>query len=90
MRPIRDEDVIEVIRTFIRKEMLRGHVRLHLPEPFDRSFPLQQVGIDSLLIAELVMDIEARFDIELPFARLSSAETIGEFIDEVCATPLAA
>ena len=73
-----------MIRTFSRRTDRKGKIPLVVPDPYDPSFPLARTGIDSLLLAELVMDLETAFQVELPFSRLCNTRTIGDFVELVC------
>ena len=56
-----------------------------LPETLSGDTRLDELGIDSMSIAEVVDVIEERFDCELPFDKLLLVESVDEFIDVVCA-----
>ena len=55
-----------------------------IPENLDPSTRLEELGIDSISIAEVVDVLEQRFELELPFDRLMLVESLDEFIDVVC------
>jgi acyl carrier protein len=77
------DQVIEIMRASCKRLVRRGPVTVVLPEPFDPSVELAAVGLDSLLGAELIAEIEDRLMIELPFSSLWRARTLGEFVEIV-------
>ena len=48
----------------------------------DRSF-VADLGVDSLSLVELTMDLEDQFGIELPEEELADVTTIGAFVDVI-------
>jgi len=60
-----------------------GH-RLHLQPTFNSALRLDELGVDSISIAEIVDEIEKRFKVELPFDELLLVESVEQFIDVIC------
>jgi hypothetical protein len=83
-RALDRDEVIDAIRASCARVAFEHGAIIHLPFPFRGETPLENIGIDSLLIAQVVMDLEERFQLELPFAELWRAHTIGEFVELVC------
>ena len=46
---------------------------------------LSRIGIDSMLIAEIVDDIEDAFNVVVPFRKVLGSKTLGDVVDVVCA-----
>ena len=44
---------------------------------------LKNLGADSLDLVELLLEIEARLDVDLDARRFSEDKTIGEFLEEI-------
>ena len=58
------------------------------PQPMELlelDMRLEDVGIDSISVAEVVDLLEQKFDAILPFENLLLAESVGEFVDTICA-----
>ena len=53
---------------------------LELPDPLDPGWPISRLGIDSIVVAEVVDDLEKKFGVELPFRDLLEADTVGDFV----------
>ena len=64
------------------KELVLRHVELERPvQPNDEI--MNDLGIDSIGVMELVSDIEARFDISIPsemFERISTVEDVARAV----------
>ena len=58
--------------------------RYTMPQTLDPSMALDELGIDSISIAEVVDVLEQRFERELPFDQLILVQSVDEFIDVVC------
>jgi acyl carrier protein len=50
-------------------------------EHIGRNTPLQELGIDSLGMAELIFDIDDTFHIEITDAHIAELRTVGDLID---------
>ena len=46
---------------------------------------LTRIGIDSMLIAEIVDDLEVALDVVVPFREVLGSKTLGDVVDVVCA-----
>ena len=66
-------------------KMARGNKPQPL-EILELDMRLEDVGIDSISVAEVVDLLEQKFDAILPFEHLLLAESVGEFIDTICTT----
>ena len=65
--------------------MQLSHV-LHIrEEDISQVRPLGEIGLDSLMAVELVMNLEECFGIQIPLGGSSGSKTIGEIADEVIA-----
>jgi acyl carrier protein len=61
------------------------------PEQVTRSVPLEALGIDSLAVAEILVELEIHLDRELPvdlLRRLDQVRTVGDVVDELAAVLL--
>ena len=59
------------------------------PQPLEileLDMRLEDVGIDSISVAEVVDLFEQKFNAILPFEHLILAESVGEFIETICST----
>ena len=54
-----------------------------IPEPLDDRTELSQVGVDSVLIAEVVDDLETALGVILPYREVLMARTVGELVSLV-------
>lgn len=77
-----ESQVVEVLYRFAAR-MARDGRPVALPEPYDPSHPLQRCGVDSIVIAELAVDLEDTFRVELEFPRLARTRTLGEVVSLV-------
>ena len=56
-----------------------------MPRRLHREMELSRIGIDSMLIAEIVDDIEHALDVVVPFREVLGSRTLGDVVDVVCA-----
>lgn len=50
---------------------------------FDENTRLDELGVDSISVAEIVDDLETQFDMELPFDELLMVESVDQFVDVI-------
>lgn len=63
-------------------ELIRDYLERHLDNPPENLTPesrLDEVGIDSMALLELIFELEDKYDIHLP-DDVSSPETVGQLI----------
>jgi acyl carrier protein len=73
-------DITTDIITLIRKRLPAGK------STFDLADRLEDLGIDSLGVVELIFDLEEKFNIQIPYNANDSQpefETVGEVVNEI-------
>lgn len=68
-----ERDTLDILRRLSRKPV----------EPAPDSELLADLGFDSLLVLELVGELEDRFDIAVPLNALTHIRTVGQMMAEV-------
>jgi acyl carrier protein len=68
-----ERDTIEILRRLSRKPI----------EPTPSSELMADLGFDSLLVLELVGELEDRFSISVPLNSLTHIRTVGQIVAEV-------
>ena len=58
-------------------EVLRGRIRAGVQVSAQTKIA-RDLGLDSVAIMDLVMDLEDRFDISIPLDRIAEVETVGD------------
>lgn len=72
-------DVAAEVVAIIAKRVQPARASLDLDQSLD------ELGIDSLQVVEMIFDLEEKFDVEIPFNANSSADTFGTVGDIVTA-----
>jgi acyl carrier protein len=81
---IQRNEVLEAV--FVSAKRLRqrnGKSRQFAPQRFDENTRLDELGVDSISVAEIVDDLETQFDMELPFDELLMVESVDQFVDVI-------
>ena len=68
-----ERDTVEILRRLSRKPI----------EPTPTSELMADLGFDSLLVLELVGELEDRFSISVPLNSLTHIRTVGQIVAEV-------
>jgi acyl carrier protein len=53
-------------------------------EFLDKTAPIERIGLDSIALSQVILNIEGRFTREIPEAvlvKLSDVTTVGQFVD---------
>jgi len=78
---ISESEFLTALRDFAARIEQETGTALQLPARFDPGFPLEATGIDSLLTAELAVDLEQRLTTTVDFPGLLAAENLGDVLD---------
>ena len=69
-------------------ELLEGYDKVKNPEKISEGLSFSQdLGLDSLDVVEVVMEVEHEFNIEIPDAEADSLKTVGQTIDYIVSQP---
>ena len=74
---VNDEGIMDAVC-----EILQQHNRRNIPLRPETKIT-SELNIDSVEVMDLVMEIEQRFDIDIPIGMLSDVETIGDLASVV-------
>ena len=74
-----EDPVIRALYAFAHQSCAQGRL-VQLPEHYQPDFPLEASGIDSIMIADLAVTLEEDLQIELDFAGLYRAATLGDLV----------
>jgi acyl carrier protein len=77
-RPLPPDDLLERDTIEILKRLSRKPI-----EPTPQSELMADLGYDSLLVLELVGELEDRFSIAVPLNSLTHIRTVGQIVSEV-------
>lgn len=81
VRQLDDDQLIERLVAMIRTEL--GQILRIAPEKLQTEKSVYDMGLDSLMAVELVVALEARFDVRLPVMALSESPTIDKLADKL-------
>ncbi|KAL7667175.1 Acyl carrier protein [[Candida] zeylanoides] len=69
-------------------ELLEGFDKVQNPDQITESSSFSQdLGLDSLDVVEVVMEVEHEFNIQIPDQEADSLKTVGQTIDYIVAQP---
>lgn len=69
-------------------ELLEGYEKIQSgKEITDQSSFIQDLGLDSLDVVEVVMELEHEFNIQIPDHEADALKTVGQTIDYILAQP---
>lgn len=68
-------------------ELLEGYDKVSGKEISESSSYIQDLGLDSLDVVEVVMEVEHEFNIQIPDHEADSLKTVGQTIDYILTQP---
>lgn len=68
-------------------ELLEGYDKVTAKEITETSSFVQDLGLDSLDVVEVVMEVEHEFNIQIPDHEADTLKTVGQTIDYILAQP---
>lgn len=68
-------------------ELLEGYEKVPEKEITESSHFLTDLGLDSLDVVEVVMELEHEFNIQIPDQEADSLKTVGQAVDYILAQP---
>ena len=67
------------LKDILTKGMAMQGRQIQVPE--DRNLVIANLGVDSLAMVQILMDIQSRFGVDIPVEDIGQLTTVGETID---------
>lgn len=68
-------------------ELLEGYDKVNGKEISEASSFIQDLGLDSLDVVEVIMEVEHEFNIQIPDHEADTLKTVGQTLDYILAQP---
>lgn len=68
-------------------ELLEGYNKVEAKEISESSSYIQDLGLDSLDVVEVIMEVEHEFNIQIPDNEADSLKTVGQTVDYIMEQP---
>lgn len=68
-------------------ELLEGYDKVNGKEISESSSYIQDLGLDSLDVVEVVMEVEHEFNIQIPDHEADTLKTVGQTLDYILSQP---
>ena len=77
----RDRFTFTDLKDILIKAMAMQGRQIQVPE--DRNLVIADLGVDSLAVVQILLDIQSRFGVEIPVDDLGQLTTVGGTIDYI-------